>query len=213
VIVAPPPLPRPVPQVVPRPQVSPASALGVPREAEVGGLVPAVARCGHRLDDALEVPLHPLGLALELGAVGVREAGPRLRLELVAGEVLGREVEGGSEVDVEIGGPLTRDAVDEIERDVVESGITEKVHGAPDDLGRRATLEHPEQIRPEALRAERDPGHTGCTKHRGHLARHRLRVRLDRELVRTRQRAQQLRERRTGCERRGPAAQVDALEP
>ncbi len=45
-----------------------------------------------------------------------------LRLE---GERLG-------EIALEVGGALAGDAVDEIERDVVKSGIAKSVHGAPD---------------------------------------------------------------------------------
>ena len=43
------------------------------------------------------------------------EARTRLRLELVAGEVLGLEREGLREVGVEVGGALAGNAVDEIE--------------------------------------------------------------------------------------------------
>ena len=49
------------------------------------------------------------------------------------------------EVALEVGGALARDAVDEIERDVVESGITKTVHGATDVVGPRAPLEHVQQ--------------------------------------------------------------------
>ena len=76
------------------------------------------------LDDALEVALHRLRLALELCSVRVGEARARLRLELVAGQVLRLERERLGEVALEVGGALAGDAVDEIERDVVKSGIT-----------------------------------------------------------------------------------------
>ena len=56
--------------------------------------------------------------------MGVREARPRLRLELVAGEMLRRECEGFAEVAFQVGGALARNPVDEIQRSVVESGIT-----------------------------------------------------------------------------------------
>ena len=59
------------------------------------------------------------------------------------------------EVGLEIGGPLAGDPVDEIERDVVETGITENVHGPPDVLGLRATLQYGKQRRLEALCAHR----------------------------------------------------------
>ena len=58
------------------------------------------------------------------------------------------------------------------------------VEGAPDVLGTRSALEHLEQVRPEALRAERDPRHAGAAQEAGELRRHRLGVRLDRYLVR-----------------------------
>ena len=59
--------------------------------AEVGGLVPAVAGFGERVDDELEISLHRLRLAGELLSVRVREARTRLRFELVAGQVLRAE--------------------------------------------------------------------------------------------------------------------------
>ena len=43
--------------------------------------------------------------------------------------MLGLERERLGEVGLEVGGPLARDPVDEIEGDVVESGISENVHG------------------------------------------------------------------------------------
>ena len=46
--------------------------------------------------------------------------------------MLGLEREGVREVRLEIGGALARDPVDEIERDVVETGITKSVHGPSD---------------------------------------------------------------------------------
>ena len=63
------------------------------------------------------------------------------------------------QVGVEVGGALAGDPVDEIERDVVESGITETRDRAPDVVGRRLPLEHVEQVRLEALCAERDARH------------------------------------------------------
>ena len=69
--------------------------------------------------------------------------------------MLGLERERLGEVGVEVGGGLAGDAVDEIERDVVKSGITENVHGAADVFGLRAALQHGEKSRLEALRAQR----------------------------------------------------------
>ena len=83
--------------------------------AEVRRLVPAVARAGQHLHDALGVSLHRLRLAGELLSVRVCEARPRLRLELVAGEVLRFERKGIREIRLEVGGALARDAVDEVE--------------------------------------------------------------------------------------------------
>ena len=60
---------------------------------------------------------------LELCSMRVREARSGLRLLLVGGNVLGLERQGIGEVACEVGGLLARDAVDEIERDVVNSGI------------------------------------------------------------------------------------------
>ena len=96
----------------------------------------------------------------------VCEPRPRLRLELVAGEVLGLEREGVREIGIEVGGALARDPVDEIERDVVESGITESLNGPPDVAGTGNALEHLEQLRPERLRAERDAIHAAFAQQR-----------------------------------------------
>ena len=60
------------------------------------------------------------------------EARPRLRLELVTGVVLRRERERVVQVGLEIGGALAGDPVDEVERDVGESGITKVMHGTSD---------------------------------------------------------------------------------
>ena len=70
--------------------------------------------------------------------------------------MLGLERERLGEVALEVGGALAGDAVDEVERDVVEAGITESATARADVLGAGAPLEHREQVRLEALRAERD---------------------------------------------------------
>ena len=69
------------------------------------------------------------------------------------------EREGVVEVGFEIGGALAGDPIDEIERDVVKSGIAKMMHGASDVVRLGNTLEHFEQPRPErsARRARRDP--------------------------------------------------------
>ena len=69
--------------------------------------------------------------------------------------MLGLERERLGEVVVEVGGGLARDAVDEIERDVVETGITENVHGPADVLGLRAAFQHGQKGGVEALCAQR----------------------------------------------------------
>ena len=132
---------------------------GLAGETEVRRLVPAVAGGGERLDDALEVPLHRLRLAHELVSEGVGEPRARFRLELVEGEVLGRERQSLREVAIEIGGLLARDPVDEVERNVVERGITKSMHRASDVVGSGNTFEHFEQPGGERLGAERDPRH------------------------------------------------------
>ncbi len=115
--------------------------------------------------------------------MGVREPRARLRLELVAGEVLGLEREGLGEVRVEVGGALARDAVDEIERDVVETGITKSVHRPPDVVRSGNALQHREQPRTERLGAERDAVHPVPAQERGEGRGDGLGVRLDGQLL------------------------------
>ena len=202
---------QPVAEVVSRAEVAAAGALAV--ETEVRRLVPAVARRGQRVDDPLEVALHRVGLARELLPVREGEARTRLRLELVAREVLGLEREGLGEVAVEVGGALARNAVDEIERDVVESGIAKSVHGAADVVRRRLSLEHLEQVGLEALRAERDAAsrrsRAGARRARG------VTVSGFASTVTSaaaRKRAQQPRQLARLGERRRPAAEEHRLE-
>ena len=151
----------PVAEVVPRAKI--ASTRTTTLEAEVRGLVPAVAGRAERVDDLLEVALHRVGLTHELVAMRVREARPGLRLELVARQVLRFQCEGFGQIGVEIGGALAGNAVDEIERDVVESGITESVHRPADVVRGRLPLERLEQMRPgttvRRARRESHPRH------------------------------------------------------
>ena len=179
-------VPAPVAEVVVRAEVAPACALSV--ETEVRRLVPAVTRHRERVDDLLEVPLHRVRLARELVSVGEREARARLGLELVAREVLGLEGESVREVAVEVGDRLARYAVDEIERDVVEAGLAQKADGTTDVVGRGLSLENVEQMWPEALHAERHARHAVRAQERRQLRGHRLRVGLDRDLLRARKR-------------------------
>ena len=126
--------------------------------------------------------------------------------------MLGLERQGVREIRVEVGGALARDAVDEIERDVVETGITKSVHRAPDVIRCRPPLEDGEQVRPERLGAERDARHSSGTQEAGELGRDRLRVGLDRQLGRPGQRRENLPERVRGGEGRRAAADEDGLE-
>src|SRR3989475_13164232 len=148
----------PVPQVVSCAEVAPTCALW--RDAEVRRLVPAVAGVGERLDDPLEVSLHRLRLAFELGAPRMGEARPRLRLELVTGEVLRRERERLREITFQVGGALAGNPIENIERNVVKSDITKSMHRASDVIRSGPPLEHVEQLRLEALRSERDARHS-----------------------------------------------------
>jgi hypothetical protein len=200
----------PVREVVACPEIPAARFARV--EAEVGGLVPAVPGGRQRLDDLLEVALHRLGLPGELVPVRVGEAGTRLRLELVAGEVLGLEHQSLGEVVLEIGGALAGDSVDEIERDVVESDITESVHGAADDIRARASLEHREQGPLEALHAKGNAIDALSIEQAGEARGDGLGIRLDRQLVGLRERVEQPRELGRGGERRRAAAEEDRLE-
>ena len=92
--------------------------------------------------------------------------------------MLGAERERLVDVGVEAGGALAGDPVDEIERDVVESGITEMVEGPLDVVRPGNALENLEQRRVECLRPQRDPRHAARTKERGKLGGHRLGIRL-----------------------------------
>ena len=69
--------------------------------------------------------------------------------------MLGLERERLGEVAVEVGGALAGDPVDEVERDVVKTGITQSVHGAPDVVRAGTALERLEERSLERLRAER----------------------------------------------------------
>src|SRR5207248_4444610 len=106
---------EPVGEVVPRAKVSPLRGCAT----EVRRRVPAVT--GSRQDglDALEVVLHRVGLPAQLLSPGVGEACPRLRLELVAGQMLRLERESVAEIGLEVGGLLARDPDGDIDRDGV----------------------------------------------------------------------------------------------
>ncbi len=116
------------------------------------------------------------------------------------------------EVRFQIGGALAGNPVDEIERDVVKLGITKMMHGASDVVRTGNTFEHLQELRSEALRAERHPRDPGAAQSNGKLGRHRLGIRLDRHLQRGRQRLEQPHEVGQGRERRRAAPEEDRLE-
>ncbi len=126
--------------------------------AEVGRLVPPVSGSDERLDHELEVSLHGIRLPEELGSPRMREAGTRLGLQLVAGQVLRPEQERLLEVGRELGRALAGDPVHEIEGDLVEPRPPQLTKRAPDGVRARAALEHVEEAGLEALSAERDAG-------------------------------------------------------
>src|SRR5207245_9376126 len=119
--------PVPVREIVMRAKVR--SIRGRARATEVRRLVPAVADAGQAGDDLLEVVLHRVGLAREFIPEGMREARPRLGLQLVAREVVRLERERRVEVARQVGGALAGDSVDAVERDVGITGITQSVVG------------------------------------------------------------------------------------
>ena len=185
----------------------------LPVPAEVGRLVPAVPGLPQRVDDELEVRLHRLGLAFQLRSVRVREARARFRLQLVRRHVVGLERQGLGEVAFEVGGALARDPVDEVERDVVDSGITNGVHGAPDVVRSGNTFEHVQKVHVEALCADRHAVDTISAQQGRELRRHGLGIRLHGDFVRIGQRRKQALEGGGLGERRRPAAEEDRLDP
>ena len=73
--------------------------------------------------------------------------------------MLGLERQRLGEVALEVGGALAGNAVDQVEREVVESRLAQTERHAH-VVGLRVPLEHAEQVRVEALRAERHAVHT-----------------------------------------------------
>src|SRR5215467_14745386 len=141
----------PVREIVSGTEVTPT---GPPRlEAEVRGFVPAIARVAQTLDHPLEVPLHCLRLPLELDAMAVREPRSWLRFQLVPREMLRLERDRLVQIGVEVGGALARDAVQDVEGEVVESAIPKKGNGPAGGSRGRAPLEHGEQVWAKALDA------------------------------------------------------------
>ena len=173
---------EPVPEIVVRTEI----ALTGP--AEVRGLVPAKAFRHEETYDPLDVVLHRLRLQRKLGAPGVGEPRARLRLELVGGEMVGTERHGLLEVVVQLGGRLPGNAVDEIQRDVVEARLAVDGERAADIVGSRTPFERLEQVGLEGLSAQRDAGDPVLAEHRRQLGRDGLRVRLDGDLGSRRER-------------------------
>src|SRR6185312_17063689 len=116
-----------------------------------------------------------------------------------------------TEVCLQRGGALAGDAVDEIERDVVKSGITEMVEGTADGVRTGNAIEYLEQLGLEALRAERDAVDPCAAQEPRERRRHRLRVRLDGDLLCPRQGLEQPSQRVRLRERRRPTAEEDRL--
>src|SRR4029079_5148132 len=167
-------VPEPVAEIVPRLAAGP---------AEVRRLVPVVAGRPQPLDDPLVVALHQLRLALELGAVGVGEARARLGLELVRADVVGPKAQEIVEVSLEVGSRLSRNSKDQVEVEVLHTRFAQHLDGSANGLGRRQSLERREQVRPEAVRTERDPVDATLYQYSSLGGCDRLRVALDGELV------------------------------
>ncbi len=126
--------------------------------------------------------------------------------------MLGLERERLLEIALEVVFALTGDAVEDVQREVVESGLAKEPERAPHVVGAGAALENVEKVRPEALRAERDTGDSTLPQSPGKLGRHRFRVRLHRDLVGGGERVEQSRERLGVGERRRPTADEDRLQ-
>ena len=142
----------------------------------------------------------------------MREPGSRLRLELVARQVLGLERQRVAQIAVEVGGALAGDPVQQVERDVVKIGITEMVERAPDSVRAGPPLEHLEQLGAEALRTERDTRHPMGAQKPGQLGRNGLRIGLDRHLRGRREPVEETGELGGRGEGGGPTSEEDRLE-
>ncbi len=144
--------------------------------------------------------------------MGVGEARSGLRLELVAGQVLGLERERGLEVTRQVVVRLAGNPVDQVEREVVEAGFAERRDGGAHLRGARAALEHLEQVRLEALRPERDAVDAVLAEERCELRRDGLGVCLDGHLSGGGKRGEEVRERGGLGEGRRAAAEEDRLQ-
>ena len=126
--------------------------------------------------------------------------------------MLGLERDRLREVALEVGHALAGNAVDQVERDVVEAGFPQRRHGGADVLRARAPLERLEQVRLEALRAERDAVDPVLAEQRGEAGRDGLGVGLDRRLGGVRQAGEQARERGGLGDGRRAAAEEDRVD-
>ena len=115
-------------------------------------------------------------------------------------------------VGFELGGSLPRDPVDEIQGNVVKSGIAKMVKGAPDVVRSGNAVEHPQELRLKGLCTEGDPVDAVPAQQGRECRGHRLWVRLDRDLGGRRQRCQEALELAWVGEGRRPAAEKDRLE-
>ena len=116
------------------------------------------------------------------------------------------------EVALEVGLALAGNPVDQVERDVVEAGFAQRPHGRAHVLRARAPLERLEQVRLEALRAERDAVDAVLAQQRGEAGRDGLGVGLDGRLGGGRQAGEEAGERGGLGDGRRAAAEEDRLD-
>ena len=93
------------------------------------------------------------------------------------------ELERRVEIGLEVGRALAGDAVDEVEREVVEARVAKGVERAPHVVRAGTPLQHGEQLRLEALGAERDARDAASRSAARERGRDRLGIRLHRHLV------------------------------
>ena len=116
------------------------------------------------------------------------------------------------EIELEVGDALAGDAIDEVEREVVKAGAAQGADGSADVVRACAPLERLEQVRLEALRAERDAVDALLAEQCCQGRRERLRICLDGRLGGGRKRGEQPRERRGLREGGRAATEEDGLD-